>query len=738
VRHWRGGWAAVLLGLVLLRNSFAHRSTTFGRWATAKYPRQAPQLIAFHTALVALVGFATLLQQAPATPAAAQVGVPVLIDNFSGTRLGTRTITLLPEPGASTTAPGTFSESNGLATMTMNGNGNGVGGVILTYDFASTDLTSGDSNKQIFLEFDSVIRSNPENPNATTAAAVTVKIRDTNGVEGTVNTALQNAFAINLPIALCTTGQQAGTCFSPLPSGQTIDFAHANRVQLEFRYPQNLDDTGSTTIVLNQVRTTPLGGVVPAPPLPTVTLPGGTNVVATGSQGVNFQVAFTASGGAAPVTANPPSALGLLASSIVLTDTTPGAKTVTVSGGPSTYTVRVTGMTGNGTIKISIPASVVKDAWDQNNQASANEPTANFSLPIPPTITSGNSTTFVVGMAGSFTVTATGLPAPTFGVTGSLPTGVTLNSNSGVLSGTPAAGTAGTYNITITATNIAGSVNQSFTLIVNQPPTPTHTPTATRTATHTPTATRTATGTPTLTPTASATPTSTNTLTPSLTPTPADTPTATATLTPTETATATSTPMPIEMATPTSTLTPTETATPTSTLTPTPTLSPTITLTPSATPTGSTLTPTLVASATATRTPTATPPVPTPTTTITRTATPTATPAPVACAPRPPVGIVATPSGDGRLRVVVTANTNPGTPSNHLSSIRFDPGTNAAVVAELFAQSVPFTTNYAPGTTQATFVVARLAPGQASTVNLVVTDGCGAWPTFVGSGPGAF
>jgi hypothetical protein len=28
--------------------------------------------------------------------------------------------------------------------------------------------------------------------------------------------------------------------------------------------------------------------------------------------------------------------------------------------------------------------------------------------------------------------------------------------------------------------------------------------------------------------------------------------------------------------------------------------------------------------------------------------------------------------------------------------------------------------------------------GQASTVELVVTDGCGDWPTFVGGGPNAF
>ena len=88
-----------------------------------------------------------------------------------------------------------------------------------------------------------------------------------------------------------------------------------------------------------------------------------------------------------------------------------------------------------------------------------------------PTITSGNSTTFTVGTAGTFTVTATGYPAPTFTETGTLPSGVTLNATTGVLSGTPGAGTGGTYPITITASNgILPNATQSFTLTVDQAP----------------------------------------------------------------------------------------------------------------------------------------------------------------------------------------------------------------------------------------------------------------------------
>jgi len=91
-----------------------------------------------------------------------------------------------------------------------------------------------------------------------------------------------------------------------------------------------------------------------------------------------------------------------------------------------------------------------------------------------PAITSANTTTFRAGDVGSFQVTATGYPAPTFTETGPLPKGVTFSS-SGMLSGTPAKGTAGTYGIVITASNTFGgtpspspdpSTTQAFTLTV--------------------------------------------------------------------------------------------------------------------------------------------------------------------------------------------------------------------------------------------------------------------------------
>ena len=90
---------------------------------------------------------------------------------------------------------------------------------------------------------------------------------------------------------------------------------------------------------------------------------------------------------------------------------------------------------------------------------------------VAPAITSANNATFTVGTAGSFTVTATGSPTPTLSESGTLPSGVTFTAATGKLAGTPAAGTTGSYPITITAQNgVGANATQSFTLTVNQAP----------------------------------------------------------------------------------------------------------------------------------------------------------------------------------------------------------------------------------------------------------------------------
>jgi hypothetical protein len=121
--------------------------------------------------------------------------------------------------------------------------------------------------------------------------------------------------------------------------------------------------------------------------------------------------------------------------------------------------------TAAGSYPITISATNAGSTATQSFTVSVN--------PVTPVITTANGTTFSVGQAGTFSFSATGSPAPSFTESGALPSGVTFTDDgngAATLAGTPAAGTAGTYPLTITATNSGGSQSQTFTLTVTSGP----------------------------------------------------------------------------------------------------------------------------------------------------------------------------------------------------------------------------------------------------------------------------
>ena len=82
-----------------------------------------------------------------------------------------------------------------------------------------------------------------------------------------------------------------------------------------------------------------------------------------------------------------------------------------------------------------------------------------------PIFTSLASTSFKATELGAFTVTASGTPAPTFSAT-NLPSWLSINATTGVLSGTAPDITGSPFTVTLTANN-GVAVNQTFTLTVN-------------------------------------------------------------------------------------------------------------------------------------------------------------------------------------------------------------------------------------------------------------------------------
>jgi hypothetical protein len=158
--------------------------------------------------------------------------------------------------------------------------------------------------------------------------------------------------------------------------------------------------------------------------------------------------------------------------------------TIGATGGSGTYTFAVTAgslpawLTLNATTGVlsgtpTGPATYTFTITATDSNISGLFGTHAYTLLVnqAPAFTSAASTTFTVGMPGSFTVTASGSPVPTLSEsnTDSLPSGVAFNAATGVLGGTPAVNTGGTYTLHFTAHNGVGSdASQVFTLTVNQ------------------------------------------------------------------------------------------------------------------------------------------------------------------------------------------------------------------------------------------------------------------------------
>ena len=123
-----------------------------------------------------------------------------------------------------------------------------------------------------------------------------------------------------------------------------------------------------------------------------------------------------------------------------------------------------------------------------------------LTVDVAPSFTSDAAATFIEGSPGTFTVTTTGLPTASLSEPGALPTGVSFNDNgdgTATLSGTPAVGTNGVYDLSFGATNaVSPDATQSFTLTVDAAPTITSPDNATFAEGHAGTFTVTTTGLP--------------------------------------------------------------------------------------------------------------------------------------------------------------------------------------------------------------------------------------------------
>jgi hypothetical protein len=175
-----------------------------------------------------------------------------------------------------------------------------------------------------------------------------------------------------------------------------------------------------------------------APAITTVSLP-------AGDVGVAYSRTLTASSGTSPYTWSILS--GSLPTGLSLNSSTGAVYGIPTVAGTYSFTVKVTdnaGVTATKALSILINAA--------------------------PAITTVSLPAGDVGVAYSQTLTASGGTSPYTWLilSGSLPTGLSLNSSNGTISGTPTK--AGTYSFTVKLTDTAGgTVTQALSITINVP-----------------------------------------------------------------------------------------------------------------------------------------------------------------------------------------------------------------------------------------------------------------------------
>ncbi|MGD0735485.1 MAG: putative Ig domain-containing protein, partial [Terracidiphilus sp.] len=370
------------------------------------------------------------------TPAAGTGGsYPITITAANGTTNATQSFTLTVDQASAITSGSSTTFTVGTAGSF---NVTATGNPAPTFSITAGTLPSG-----VTLSTAGVLSGTPA---AGTGGTYPITITASNGV----GTNATQTFTLTVDQAPAITSASS-TTFAVGTAGSFSFTATGYPTTMTYSVTAGSLPSGVTLSSAGLLSGTPAaatGGTYPI----TVTASNGVGTAATQSftLAVNQAPAFSLGAtGSGTMAVNTPNIV------LIFTSGYPTAA-ITESGALPTGVTFVDNGNGHGTLS-GTPGATTGGLYNlvftASNGISPNA-TLNYALTIkqPIAFTSVPATTFTAGTAGSFTLTTTGYPAPTFSETGALPTGVTLSS-AGVLSGTPAAGTGGTYSITIQATN---------------------------------------------------------------------------------------------------------------------------------------------------------------------------------------------------------------------------------------------------------------------------------------------
>ena len=222
-------------------------------------------------------------------------------------------------------------------------------------------------------------------------------------------------------------------------------------------WPSTWSDIGAT---INAVVLPPIANPTVPPTIVNLLPTSGTSYTYTAPTAVQIPISFTATSATAAAGGGPIQALTAKFDSTVLTLATTGLGATSLgnfsASGNVTHSV-----TDVGPHTITVSATNVAGTTTATTQI-------NIYIFASPNITNTDNPTFTYGKSGTtFSVTATGWPAPTFTATG-LPAWAALDPATGVITGTPTG--IGQFTFAITATNSLGTVPHNFTVTVNPAP----------------------------------------------------------------------------------------------------------------------------------------------------------------------------------------------------------------------------------------------------------------------------
>jgi hypothetical protein len=146
---------------------------------------------------------------------------------------------------------------------------------------------------------------------------------------------------------------------------------------------------------------------------------------------------------------------GFTGAGVTISGSAGGTKTVTVSGGPSTYNVAVSGMTSAGTVIATIAAGVARDAARNPNASSTSTDNSVTFDATPPTVTINQA----AGQPDPTNASPINFTAvfskPVSGFTGA---GVTISGSAGGTKTVTVSGGPSTYNVAVSGMTSAGTV----------------------------------------------------------------------------------------------------------------------------------------------------------------------------------------------------------------------------------------------------------------------------------------